>query len=121
MRASDLRQLQPFLDAVDGYVATLSRDTTSCRCSLNEAGRWTAPTTGCVGERGCRQVLRTVVRAHLARIRVPVEHLTDVELECAVIDLRALTLRAAQLSSEEFAEGVQRALHADRVATPHRP
>ncbi|TFV83146.1 hypothetical protein [Blastococcus sp. CT_GayMR16] len=118
MRAADLRQLQPFITAVEGYAAALARDTSECRCSLNAVGHWEPPTTGCVGERGCRLVLHIVVRAHLGQLRMPVDHLTDPELDEAVEQLHGLTVRAAQLSPEEFAGDIKAALHDERVAHP---
>lgn len=116
MRSSQLRPLQPFIAAVAGYAQALSRDVSSCRCTLSATGRWEAPASGCVGEAGCRQVLHIIVRVHLAQLRMPVDHLTDPELDGAVDELHTLCLRAAEVSVDDFAAGIQQALRAERVA-----
>jgi hypothetical protein len=116
VRSSDLRKLQPFFAAVEGYVGTLARDTSRCRCELDAAGRWDVGSErSCVGRDGCRQILHLVVRAHLAQLRLNVEHITDPELDIAVGELRALCLKAADMSAQDFTDGVQRALHSERV------
>lgn len=127
MRSSDLRRLQPFFTAVDGYVTALAHDTSPCRCELiPDDGRWGQPSGGCplavvyarpedAPPGSCRTIVHTVLRFHLAQLRLPVDHITDPELDEAVTRLQALCADAPRLTAQAFADGVQAALHADRV------
>lgn len=125
MNSQQLRELAPLLDHFHAYrqVLAAARDrSASCDCELSDDGRLSRFELGgqCAPPNtpadSCFTVVHLGIRAHLASIAMPVDHIGDVELDVAIDDkLHGLALRAPQLTAQQFVDQLQAALHADRV------
>lgn len=119
MRAVELRKLETLfgnLTRLQRFMtdaAAVRADGASCGCALDEAGRWgLAGQCKPVPPDHCRSVVHVAARTVLHQMRIPVEQLTDPQLDEAIAGLAALVDRAPGLSEVDFVTGMQSLLHA---------
>jgi len=127
VNSTDLRELAPLFDHLTAYRAALTaarervascdcRVATSTRPELRRyqlAGRCKAAK---MPPPSCQTVVHLGIRTHLATIAMPVDHLSDSELDDALVDtLHGLVLTAARLSRQDFVDQLRVAFHAERV------
>lgn len=104
-----------FAAAVDSWSQALAAYFGGCGCTHAADGYYQQQAVSCQsGVPGrCRTVTHAAIRAHLARLRMPVDHVTDLELPSAVADLS--TALVGGLEDEQLVAAIHRALHAERL------
>jgi hypothetical protein len=108
MKRKQMEGLHRFAAAVVQWHEALQRDFPDCDCRVR-AGRWERATLGGHGQ-PCRTVDHIAIRVALVHLRLPVDHLTDSELDQAVEQLHTLVQTWGQLTVEQVAERIQAAL-----------
>lgn len=149
MNSKDLRELAPLFSHFDAYRQALraaEQRSASCDCvdKLGPAAPDVGLTPAETGQRirryqlegrcaaavagggkpanSCLTVVHLGIRAHLATISMPVDHMGDDELGYAVdVVLHGLVLRAPQITQQQFVDQLRAALHADRVVAAETP
>jgi hypothetical protein len=123
MRAADLRQLAPLFDRITELqrfmiaAAATRSNGASCGCSPVAGRHELAGQCKPAPPAHCRSVVHVAARASLHQLHIPVEHLTDEELEAAIAGLARLVDRAPQVTQEEFVIRMQHLLR----AVPEQP
>lgn len=126
MNSTDLRELAPLFSHFDAYRLALTASYERgelCDCTGPSRGadnrRWQLAGRCADAPKppaSCLTVVHLGIRAHLATIAMPVDHIDDAELDRAIdIDLQGLVLKAPQLTRQQFVDQLRAALHADRV------
>lgn len=105
---NQIEGLQRFAAAVDQWHRALQRDIPGCTCRVR-AGRWERATLGGHGQ-PCRTVDHIAIRVALVQLRLPVDHLTDPELDQAVEQLHTLVHTWGQLTADGVVARIQAAL-----------
>lgn len=126
MNSKDLRELAPLFSHFDAYRQVLhAAEERSINCDCVEVAdtttrlrRYQLAGRCADAEKpadSCQTVVHLGIRAHLATIAMPVDHMGDDELDRAVDVLHGLVLRAPQVTRQQFVDQLRTALHADRA------
>lgn len=121
MRAAELRKMERFFSALTSlqrYMVTTAAaadEAGDCACEITTAGIYAMRAGSRCAPTGpedpppdyCRTLTHLAARIQLEQLRLPVDHLSDPQLDTAIAELAALVDQAPQLTEPRFVVRLQ--------------